>query len=245
MKSFLLDLLILIAISAVVAAVMLLPKSQRRLEKNWGEVYYDAPVTKNEATKVLNALVNSGLYNGETELTHSLRKVGGSSSQPETFVWAMVYDRNYREVLGREIIIGAIQQLHAHVFLNQRSTVELVDEVIATDDVTEQVDQDWGSVLFDSPIAKLDASRFAQAITETGGYNGSIHMIPNGRSITYRVERDPASLEAARSVVANAMQGMVHSTFPEDPVQVVLVDQDLKQFEVLVEPIQANSQSEK
>jgi len=225
MKSFFWDLLILIVVSAVVAAIMLLPRQ------------------KAQADKVLDTLVKTGLFNGEQELTHSLRKVGGSSDQPEMFVWSMVYERNYREALGDEIIKNAIQQLHAHVYLNQHSTVELVDEVVATDDATEKIDQDWGSVFFDSPIGKRDASLLAQSITTTGGYTGSIHMIPDGKSITYRVQRDPASHEVARSLVAEAMQEMVLRALPDERVQVVLVDRDLKQFEVLVEPLEGKRPS--
>ena len=236
MKSVLTDLLILTAISAVVAAVMFLPQQRRcRVEKNWGEVYYDAPITKEQATKVLNKLVESGVFDGQQVLTHSLRKVGGTSDQPETLVWAMMYQRNYREVLGDTIVKDALRQLHAHVFANNRMTVQLLDEAFTTDDA-QKVDDDWGPVFFDSPIAKKDATRFAQAVLASGGYDGTIHMIPDGRSITYRVQRDPATLETAGTLIADAMRDMANSTFPEDRVKVVLIDRELEEFEVLVEP---------
>ena len=131
MKSLILDLLILTVIGAVVTSIMLLPGKKRgRIEKNWGEVYYDPPVTKVEATKALDTLVKTGLYNGEQKLTHILRKEGDSSSQQETLVWGMVYEHNYRDLLSEEITRNAILQLHTYVFANQRLTVELVLSLI-------------------------------------------------------------------------------------------------------------------
>jgi len=244
MKSFLWDLLILSAISAIVVAIMFLPrKTKCRLEKNWGQVFYDAPITKDQATKVLNTLVDAGVYNGEQVLAHTLRKVGGSSGQPETIIWAMMYAHNYREVVGDEIVRGAIGQLHAHVFPNKSLTVEFTDKIIATDNATNKIDQDWGAIFFDSPIASQDARRFTEAVTSAGGYDGSMHMVQRGRGITYRVERAPSSLETARDLLADQMRVLTRSTFPDDQVQVVLIDKDFEQFEVLVEPAESKSES--
>jgi len=246
MKSLFWDLLILTAFGAVVTAIMLFPSKQHgRLEKNWGAVHYETPVTKDQATKALDTLVKSGLYNGEQELTHVLKKVVGSSDQPETLVWGMVYEKNYRDLLGKEIIRNAILQLHAHVYGNQRLTVTLVDKAIPIEGKTEQIKQAWGSVLFDSPIPNEDAKRFAQAITATGGYNGTIHMMPNGNSVTYQVERDPAVSEAARNLVASTMQELVVSTFPDDRIRVELVDLKFEPFEVLIEPMNGKNDFDK
>ena len=225
MKTFLTDVLILAGISGVVACAMLLPpKTMCRLEKNKGVVIYDTPVTKEQATKVLNVLVESGTFNGQTAQTHLLKSV--IEDGEKTLVWSVVTDPNYAQVLSDILLRDGIAQLHSMIFSNNRSLVELADDVVAQDDKTQQIDADWGSILYDPPIKKQDAQRVAQMLTQVGGYSGAIHMQAAGRNIKYYVKRDPAALEFARDGVASEMQDIVLKAFPEERVRVIVVDED-------------------
>ena len=227
MKRFLTDVLILAGISGGVACAMLLsPKKMCRVEKNKGVVVYDAPVTKEQATKVLNALVESGTFNGQKAQTHLLKSV--IEDGKETMVWSMRTDPNYASVLSDYLIRDGIAQLHSISFSNNQVLVEMADEVVATDDKTQQIDTDWGAILYDPPIPKKDAQSVAKMLTQIGGYSGTIHMQKKGRKIKYKVKRDPAALEIARGLMASEMQGVVLKAFPEERVRVMLVDEDLQ-----------------
>ena len=244
MKKILTDVLILAGISGVVACVMLLPpKTMCRLEKNKGVVIYDAPVTKEQATKVLNVLVESGAFNGLEPQTHLLKYV--SEDEGKTVIWSMVTDPNYASVLSDLLLRDGVMQLHSMIYSNNRALVEIADEVVAQDDRTQQISTDWGSILYDPPIKKQEAQRVAQALTQIGGYSGTIHMQTEGSNIRYEVQRDPASLEFVRDSIASEMQEVVLKAFPEERVRVMLVDENVQPLkrkdgdlmEPLVEPL--------
>ena len=251
MKNLLTDLLILAFISAFVACVMFLPrKTKCRLEKNWGVVLYDAPVTKDEATNVLNTLVESGTFDGNKQQTHTLNCV--TEKGQRTLVWSMMTDQNFASRVADLFMQTGLHQVHAAVFSNGRVLVEIADEVVAESDETEQINADWGSVLYDPSIQKQDAVRVAQAITGGGGYNGTIRMTPEGRNIKYVVERDPAIPEVAKASVASQMQDLVLQTFPEERVRVLLVDEKLQRLkktdgsglmDPLLEPLEGVTES--
>ena len=227
MKNFLTDILILAGIIGVVACVMLLPpKTKCRLEKNMGVVMYDAPVTKEQATKVLNALVESGTFNGQKAQTHLLKSV--IEDEEKIVVWSMRTDPNYATVLSDFMLSNGVTQLHSMIFSNNRALVEIADEVVARDDQTQQIQTDWGSILYDPPILKLDAQRVAQTLAQIGGYSGTIHLQAKGRKIKYIVQRDPASLKFAKDSMANEMKELVVRALPEERVRVILVDADLQ-----------------
>lgn len=239
MKTFLTDGLILAGISGVVACAMLLPpKTMCRLEKNRGVVIYDAPVTKEQATNVLNVLVDTGTIDGQKSQTHILKYV--IEDGEKTVAWSMMIDPNYAKVLSDLLLREGVLQLHSTIFANNRALVETVDEVVGEDDKTQQIHTGWGAVLYDPPVLKQDAQRVAQGLTQVGGYRGTIHMQAEGRKIKYDVQRDPASLEFVRDCVASEMQGVALKAFPEEKVRVILVDQNLQPLKQndgdLVEP---------
>ena len=243
MKTLFTDIIILAVISGVVACVMLLPpKTMCRLEKNKGVVIYDAPVTKEQATKVLNTLVESGTFNGQKTQTHLL-KSAIEDGKP-TLVWSVMTDPNYATVLSDHLLRDGLLQLHSAMFSNNRALVEIADEVVSEDDKTQQISTGWGLVLYNAPIKKQSAERLAQMLTQIGGYSGTIHMQTEGRKIKYRVKRDPASLEFVRDSVASEMRAIVLKAFPKERVRVMLVDNDLQPLkrndgdlmELLLEP---------
>ena len=208
MKKILTDVLILAGISGIVACAMLLPpKTMCRLEKNKGVVIYDAPITKEQATKVLNVLVEFGIFNGSKAQTHLLKY--DSEDGVETVVWSMATDPNFASVLSDLLLQDGVSQLHSMVFSNNRALVEMTDEVVAQDDRTQQILTDWGAILYDPPIKKLDAQRVAQTLTQIGGYSGTIRMQTEGRNLKYHVQRDPASHEFVRDSMASEMQELV------------------------------------
>ena len=225
MKTFLMDILILAGILGVVACAMFLPpKTMCRLEKNKGVVFYDDPITKGQATKVLNTLVDTGVFDGQKTQTHLLKCVVEDGKK--TVVWSMITDPNYESVLSDFLLRGDVEQLHSMIFSNNRVLVEIADEVVAEDDKTQQIQTDWGSILYDPPIQKQAVQRVAQTITQMGGYRGTIHMQTEGRSIKYHVKRDPASLEFVRDCMASEMQEIVLQAFPEERVRMLLVDEN-------------------
>ena len=161
MKTFLTDVLILAGILGVVACAMFLPpKTKCRLEKNKGEVFYDAPITKGQATKVLDTLVETGMFNGQKVQTHLLKSV--IEDGKKTIVWSMGTDPNYASVISDHLLRSDVTQLHSMIFSNNRVLVEITDEVVADDDKTQQIRADWGSVLYDSPNLKQAAERVAR-----------------------------------------------------------------------------------
>ena len=227
MKTLLTDVLILAGIVGVVACVMFLPpKTMCRLEKNKGVVLYDAPVTKGQATKALNTLVEYGVFNGQKPQTHLLKSV--IEDGEKTVVWSMVTDPNFANVLGDYLLRSDVEQLHSAIFSNNRVLVEIADEVVAEDDKIQQVQTDWGLVLYDSPELKQAAHRVAQTITQMGGYRGTIHLQTEDENIKYHVQRDPASLEFVRNCMASEMQAIVLEAFPEARVRMLLVDEKLQ-----------------
>ena len=244
MKTFLTDVLILAAISGVVACVMLLPqKTTCRVEKEKGVVIYDAPVTREQATKVLDALVETGTANGQKEQTHLLQYVTEDGEQ--TLVWSMTVEPNYFTVLSDFLLRNAAMQLHSVIYSNNRVLVEIADEVVAPDDQTQQISTNWGLVLYDSPIEQQAAQRVAQIITQMGGYHGTIYMQSQGDNVKYKLQRDPASLANVRELAARETRELVVRAFPKERVRVMLVDknfQPLKKkngelFEPLLEPV--------
>ena len=227
MKTFLIDVLILAGILGAVASVMFLPpKTMCRLEKNKGVVFYDAPVTKGQATHVLNTLVETGVFNGQKTQTHLLKCV--IEDGEKTMVWSMITDPNYAVVLSDYLLRNDVVQLHSVIFSNDRVLVEIADEVVAEDDKTQQIETEWGLVLYDSPDLKQAAQRVAQTITQMGGYRGTIYLQTEGRNTKYRVKRDPASLEFVREIMVSEMQAIVSKAFPEERVRMQLVDENLQ-----------------
>ena len=227
MKTFLTDVLILASISGVVACVMFLPqKTTCRLEKHKGVVIYDAPVTKEQATKVLDTLVETGTANGQKEQTHILQYV--TEDGEETMVWSMTVESNYFTVLSDFLLRDAAMQLHSMIYSNNRALVEIQEEIVADNDETQQISTDWGSVLYDSPIEQQAAKRVAQIITQMGGYNGAIYMHSEGDHVNYKIQRDPASLANVRELAASEMKELVLKAFPEERVRVMLVDKHLQ-----------------
>ena len=251
MKTFLADILILAGILGVVACVMFLPpKTMCRLEKNKGVVLYDAPVTKAQATKVLDTLVETGVFNGLKAQTHLLKCV--IEDGEKTIVWSMMTDPNYATVLSDYLLRGDVEQLHSMIFSNNQVLVEIADEVVAESDKTQQIQTDWGSVFYDPPIQKQAAQRLAQIITQMGGYRGTIHLLTEGQKTKYLVQRDPASLEFVRKSMAGEMQAIVLKALPEERVRMQLVGEDLQPLkqkngdlmEPLLEPSDAQNKIE-
>ena len=227
MKTFLTDVLILAGILGVVACVMFLPpKKMCRLEKNKGVVFYDAPITRNQATKVLDTLVEYGVFNGQKQQTHLLKSV--TEDGEKIVVWSMATQPNFAVVLSDYLLRGDVEQLHATIFSNNRVLVEIADEVGAENDKAQQIQTDWGLVLYDSPDLKQAAERVAQTITQMGGYRGTIYMQKEGRSIKYDIQRDPARLEFVKECVASEMQAVVLKAFPKERVRMLLVDEKLR-----------------
>ena len=244
MKTLLTDVLILAAILGVVACAMFLPpKTMCRLEKKKGVVFYDAPVTKGQATHVLNTLVESGVFNGGKEQTHLLKYV--IEDGEKILVWSTITDPNYAVVLSDHLLRIDAAQLHMMIFSNNRSVVEIADEVIAEDEKTQQIKSSWGAILYDSPKLKQAAQRLAQIITQSQSYRGTIRMQMEAPNIKYQIQRDPASLEFVRDSLASEMQVVVSKAFPDERVRVLLVDEDLQPLkqkngdvmEPLVEPL--------
>ena len=231
MKTILTDVLIFAGILGSVASVMLLPpKTMCRLEKNKGVVFYNAPVTKEQATKVLNTLVEAEVFNGKKAQTHLLNSV--IEDGQETIIWSMMTDPNYASAVSDYLLRGDVEQLHSEIFLNNRVVVKIVDEVVVEDVKTQQIKTAWGSILYDSPILKQAADRMAQVITELGGYHGTIHLQMEGQNIKYLVKRDPASLENAREFaresIASEMEAIVLKALPKERVRMLLVDESLQ-----------------
>ena len=231
MKTLLTDVLIFAGVLGVVACVMLLPpKKMCRLEKNKGVVFYDAPITREQATKVLNTLVDDGVFNGQKQQTHLLKSVVEDGEK--IVVWSMATNPNFAVALSDYLLRSDVEQLHSMIFANNRLLVEIADEVVAEDDEIQQIRTGWGLVLYDSPDLKQAAQRVAQIITQMGGYRGTIRLQAEGRNIKYYIKRDPASLEFVRESIASEMQAIVDKALPDEKVRMLLVDekqQPLKQ----------------
>ena len=132
MKSLLLDLLVLAAVSSIVAMIMFLPpRSKCAVDRNWGRVVYSDPVTFAEATKLADTLVEANVFSGKP-LTHRLVR------QPECLRWEIAFDRDYEKLFAQQRervggnpkarLIAGIESLCEQVFPDERMEVVLIDE---------------------------------------------------------------------------------------------------------------------
>jgi len=132
MKTFCVDLIILAVISSVVAALMLLPpRTLRRIEKNWGKIAFDDPVTFAEADKLSDVLVQADVFNGQ-DLTHRLTKEG------DTLIWSMIFDPDYEKIFAEQEekigpnpkarLVSFVREVCYRSFPDQRVKVELIGE---------------------------------------------------------------------------------------------------------------------
>lgn len=132
MKSFLTDLLILSSITGCVAAIMLLPpRSMRRIDRNWGRVIFDDPVTYATADRLSTTLVEANEFNGNPQI-YRLTMVG------DTLDLAIVVRRKqYEQIFNqkstvvpspKDQLISNLEVLCYDVFPDQRIQVSLMDE---------------------------------------------------------------------------------------------------------------------
>ena len=137
MKLFATDILILTAIGACVVALMLLPpRSMRRIERNWGTVMFDDPVTFETADRLSRILVQINVFNGDLQTYRLTRK-------DETTTLSIAFQRDkYNEIfnkdkaarLRRDQLINTLEMLCYEVFPDQRMEVILVDKDLKTID---------------------------------------------------------------------------------------------------------------
>ena len=121
MKRAATDQLILMLIALPVCALMLLtPRDNLRVERNWGEVFYSPPVQFQDAAALADLLVDQGLFVG----THLSLKLVRKND-----VWQlmMVYKRDYEELIPRETLTDIAYQLCALAFPGKTASLVLVD----------------------------------------------------------------------------------------------------------------------
>jgi len=131
MKRIATDILILIAISVCVAALMFLPsRTMQRIDRNWGRVMYDDPVTFATADRLSNTLVKAQVFNGNLQ-TYRLTK------KDDTTTLAILSQRDKYEALfkkdkaaseQRDFLINSLKMLCYEVFPDQRMEVVMEDK---------------------------------------------------------------------------------------------------------------------
>jgi len=122
MKRLTIDFLILLLIStAVIAYVLLMPKDNLRVERNWGSVFYAPPVSAGEATEFADLMVQAGLFAGNP-LSFKLQRndVG--------WTIMMASNRNYEDSIDRDTMVGLGKELCATAFPGQTVSFVLTDK---------------------------------------------------------------------------------------------------------------------
>jgi len=122
MKRVLTELILLLAIALPVSGLMLLtPQDKRRLERNWGELFYSPNVSFEEASAAAEVFVQQGIFRGQPISTKLTR-------EGQRWQLLMVYRRDYAQVVPRNALVFAAQQFCRAAFPGKTASVWLADE---------------------------------------------------------------------------------------------------------------------
>jgi len=122
MKRLITDLLILLLISTpIVAYVLLMPKDNLRIERNWGSVFYAPPVSFDEAKEFSDLMVQLGVFAGNP-LSFKLQR------NDDKWIVMMVSTRDYEDKIDRDTMVGLGNQLCAAAYPGQTVSFILTDE---------------------------------------------------------------------------------------------------------------------
>lgn len=137
MKRIATDILILIAISVCVAALMLLPpRMLRRIERNWGLVMFEDPVTFATADRLSKTLVKEYVFRGD-ELNYRLTKEDDTTTLALFFkgdMYKKIFHEDGPAPRPRDLLINSLKMLCYEVFPDERMEVIILDENLLTID---------------------------------------------------------------------------------------------------------------
>ena len=123
------DLLILMLIALAVSALLLLtPRVDMHVERNWGAVFFSEPVSREEATALADLLVEQGLFTGHPM---SLKLERNS----EGWRLMMVLPRDYNKLNTRDTLAAFAEQICALAFPGTTASFVCVDSEFEPFDV--------------------------------------------------------------------------------------------------------------
>jgi hypothetical protein len=115
------DLQILLCIAVPMTALMLLtPRENLRIERNWGAVIYSPPVKLEEANDLADLLVSMGLFSGNP-ISLKLDRRG------KNWILMMASRRDYEEQIPRETLEAFGHELCSFAFPGKTASFVLID----------------------------------------------------------------------------------------------------------------------
>ena len=116
------DLLILTMIAIPVSALMLLtPRADMHVERNWGSIFYSEPVSREEATELADLFVDQGLFVGNP-MSLKLERDG------QVWTLMMVLPRDYSRLNARETLAAFAHQICSLAFPGMTASFVCVDD---------------------------------------------------------------------------------------------------------------------
>jgi hypothetical protein len=121
MKRTATDLLILMMIAVPVTALMLLsPRENMRIERNWGTVVFSPPVSLEAATALADVMVDHGVFAGN-QIVLQLARDG------ENWTLMMASRRDYETMVARETMAELGHELCSLAFPGKTASFVLID----------------------------------------------------------------------------------------------------------------------
>ena len=117
------DLLLLLLISGIVSCVMLVPgKKNAYVEHNWGSVFYSSPVTRSEANRLADVLVQEEVFQGIPTSVRLCRRENHHE-------WSIAFRQDYESVMQRGTMVQLVTQIWHRAFPNRSVSIVLTDEL--------------------------------------------------------------------------------------------------------------------
>lgn len=209
-------LIALLTVSGLVAC----NKHGRKLTFKKGEIFYKSPVTKAEATKLGNFLVNMKYFNDRHRTSVQLRKVGDTYEVRFVVKPSVVDDPS--AITGFQSI-GAL--VSGEVFGNAPVEVHFCDKNLKTLKTLgpfvghgKKVELDNSEVYYRSPVKKSEAEKLAQVLKKLG-YLGrqpkTVQLLRKGATTQLRFMIDtkqakkPHIVAAFRKIGGQAMRALL------------------------------------